>query len=112
MSEYHPDRWVVISVQPKDQPKWYRVFATWWGGFATGDSWQLNSGIVQCYAEGNKYVFQGESGSLYYCGNQGYGTSGFTSSVLNTIIDHGVVQGCHVEILDENTDWLSYDWSK
>ena len=37
---YKPENWVIVKINDV-----YKVFGGWRGGFATGDSWKLNSGI-------------------------------------------------------------------
>jgi len=44
MSDYYPDRWVVVKIGEENL---YKVFACWYGGYARGDSWKLNSGITR-----------------------------------------------------------------
>ena len=46
MSDYTPDRWVIVKiVTPKE--RLYKVFASWSGGYNGSDSWKMNSGITQ-----------------------------------------------------------------
>ncbi len=67
MSEYVPDRWVIIKIKPPESEAWYRVFAGWYGGFANGDSWKMSSGITKAYDRGNYYDIHNTSGSIYKC---------------------------------------------
>lgn len=76
---YCPDRWCLIHI--KDH---YRVFGSWHGGYAQGDSWRMNSGIVRHERTGNGYNFYGTSGSLYSCGDHNYGTTTYGHSVLES----------------------------
>jgi hypothetical protein len=46
MSDYNPDKWVVVKIIGKDTPPVHKVFACWYGGYLDGDSWKLNSGIT------------------------------------------------------------------
>lgn len=81
---YNPDKWLVIKINGTDPH--YRVFATWYGGYLNGDSWRMNSGITKVTEEGDYYLFEGSSGSVYRCHKESRGTSGYGSGVLNNII--------------------------
>ena len=45
MSTYTPDRWQVVLLKNKTESI-KKVFAGWYGGYASGDSWKLSSGII------------------------------------------------------------------
>lgn len=42
---YTPDNWVVIKCKGDDPH--YRILAGWSGGYTTGTSWRMNSGITR-----------------------------------------------------------------
>ena len=70
MSNYHPDNWVVIKFKGEDPH--YRVLAGWSGGYTTGNSWRMNSGITS-FREGDEhFIFYGSTGSCYSCGKESY----------------------------------------
>ena len=109
MSEYAPDRWVVVKiVTPKE--RLYKVFACWSGGYAGSDSWQMNSGITQANLVNNRWEFKGYSGSVYSCHTQAYGTNGYGSNVLQNFIDKMPGQGATMEIMPRDTDWAGLDY--
>ena len=109
MSEYRPDRWVVVKiVTPKE--RLYKVFACWSGGYAGSDSWQMNSGITQANLVNNRWEFKGYSGSVYSCHTQAYGTNGYGSNVLQNFIDKMPGQGATMEIMPRDTDWAGLDY--
>jgi hypothetical protein len=109
MSEYAPDRWVVVKiVTPKE--RLYKVFACWSGGYAGSDSWQMNSGITQANLVDNRWEFKGYSGSVYSCHTQAYGTNGYGSNVLQNFIDKMPGQGATMEIMPRDTDWAGLDY--
>jgi hypothetical protein len=66
MSKYTPDTWIVIKFTSPTNIT-YKVFGGWYGGYAKGDSWQLNSGIESIKIKENSYEFIGYSGSIYEC---------------------------------------------
>lgn len=62
-----PDNWVLIKISPNGETPFYKVLAGWSGGYLSGDSWRMNSGITTVEEEGDYYLFSGESGSIYKC---------------------------------------------
>jgi hypothetical protein len=105
MSDYTPDRWVVIKITAHDTVI-HKVFACWYGGYAGSDSWQINSGIVKVTEKENHYDFEGYSGSVYSCHKNSYGTNAYGGSVLNNFIEKTTENGNTIEILPENTNFL------
>lgn len=78
---YKPDKWVILEIKGKTQIL-YKVLAGWSGSYLEGQSWRLNSGISKITTEGNFYLFEGASGSVYKCHKQGYGTNMISGGVL------------------------------
>jgi hypothetical protein len=110
MNDYTPDKWVVVKITGKDTPPVHKVFACWFGGFADGDSWKLNSGITRATLEGNVYSFEGSSGSFYECHKDTYGYNMYGGSVLNNMIDKAEKNGIKIEVLPEQTNWLEINY--
>lgn len=105
---YSPDGWVIVKLEGDDPH--YRVFASFRGGYARGDAWQLNSGIVRAafVEELGVYQFDGHSGSIYYCSKNSYGNLGmYCQSVLDNFIEksHNTMV-----MLDDEDDWTTKDW--
>jgi hypothetical protein len=110
MSEYTPDRWCVIRI-PDPKETLYKVFASWSGSYAGGDSWKLNSGITQAVLVDGAWEFEGYSGSVYRCRVGSYGANNYGHGVLQDMIrrtQEGL--GIDIDILDENTDWARLDY--
>ena len=110
MSDYTPDRWLVVKiVTPKEQL--YKVFATWSGGYGGSDSWKMNSGITRATLVDGSWEFEGYSGSVYTCHKNSYGTNGYGGSVLQSFIDKMHTQDATMEVMPESTDWatVAYD---
>lgn len=63
MSNYLPDSWVILKINDE----LYKVLAGWSGGYLSGDSWKINSGIVKIEEHDEYYSIYGESGSIYEC---------------------------------------------
>jgi hypothetical protein len=106
MSDYTPDKWVVVKITSDKNPPVHKVFACWYGGWAGSDSWKLNSGITKATLEGFVYSFEGSSGSVYECHKDCYGTNGYGGSVLNQMIANASKNGITIEVLPEDTNWL------
>jgi hypothetical protein len=110
MSEYIPDKWVVVKISSDDHPDIYKVFACWYGGYAGSDSWKLNSGITAVSKEGYVYSFEGSSGSIYECHEDSYGTNFYGGGVLNSMTERAAKNGITIEILDENVDFMEINY--
>ena len=82
MSDYTPDKWVMLKFTHDSKPV-YKILASFYGGYARGDSWQLNSGVVKIEEDGDLYLFHGSSGSVYQCHKQMYGMSAYTMGILS-----------------------------
>lgn len=112
MSEYNPDKWVMLKFTT---PKYvvYKVLASWYGGFATGDSWKLNSGVTKVEKDGDLYRFHGSSGSVYQVHKDTYGMSGYTMGVLAGFQkDVDETEDVTLELMPEDTNWLELDYGE
>ena len=110
MNKYQPDKFVVIKITNKEGKTHHRVFGTWAGGYTTGDSWRLNSGVDWVEAKGPLLIFHGSSGSVYEVHKDMYGYTSWTGSVLEgwkNDYDNG--RGPKLEILP-NQDWTQFDF--
>ena len=65
MSEYQPDKWVIVKFVKKDQAPWYKVLGSWYGGYLNGDSWRMSSGLKSIETFENHYEMHNHSGSVY-----------------------------------------------
>jgi hypothetical protein len=64
---YTPDSWKIVKFESTEFGVVYKVLAGWYGGYAKGDSWKLNSGIVEVIETEDFYDFIGYSGYIYHC---------------------------------------------
>jgi hypothetical protein len=110
MSDYTPDRWVVVKISRSNVDTIYKVFACWYGGYAGSDSWKLNSGITKATLMKDFYFFEGSSGSVYECHKNSYGTNMYGHGVLNGMIERSKEHGVTIEILPEDTNWLEINY--
>lgn len=82
-----PDKWLLLDVKDDKGVVFQKVFATWAGGYTTGDSWRLNSGITKTIDDGDFWIFEGESGSKYRCHKEMQGVAGGSNNyVLNALL--------------------------
>ena len=110
MSDYNPDKWLVVRITGPDTPPIHKVFACWYGGYLGSDSWKLNSGITRVYEEGHCFMFDGSSGSTYACHKATYGASSYGQGILNNLIDKIEKAGGSCVILPEETNWLEINY--
>lgn len=106
---YCPDRWCVIHIKSGEHSH-YRVFASWYGGYVSGDSWKMNSGIISLTEVENAIEFTGMSGSVYTCANGCYGLSAYGESVLGQYVSAAAARGVDIIIMPEHTLWHTLDY--
>jgi hypothetical protein len=83
MSDYTPDRWVVLELTSEKLGTIRKIFAGWYGGYLGSDEWKLNSGIVATRIDDEgHYEFDGQSGSVYHCHVSDHGMSGYMAQIL------------------------------
>ena len=106
MSDYRPDRWVVVKIVTPTEHL-YKVFASW-----NGDSWKMNSGITRAQLVGKLWEFDGYSGSVYSCHQDSYGTTAYSGSVLQGFINEIGSLGGTIEIMPKATDWSAVPYDR
>ena len=42
MSDYTPDRWVIVEINSPEHGKIRKVLGSWYGGYLGSDSWRMN----------------------------------------------------------------------
>lgn len=83
MSQYTPDRWVLIELNSPKHGIIRKVLAGWYGGYLGSDAWQISSGVVEVKETDDCYEFLNDSGSIYTCYKQAYGLSNYTASIYS-----------------------------
>lgn len=81
MREYTPDSWKLVKITSPKHGTIYKVLCSWYGGFASGDSWKLSSGIESVRIEDNFIRMPQSSGSLYALHKNGEHMSGIMGNV-------------------------------
>jgi hypothetical protein len=104
MSNYYPDKWVLVEFDSAKHGKITKVLASWYGGYLNGDSWKLSSGVNKITDTSEGYEFLNDSGSTYFCHKDAYGMSGYTSSVYSNFVEQikEANDGSTIRILDED----------
>lgn len=109
MSNYYPDKWLMVKLTNKDNESHYRIFACWHGSYLGSDSWKLNSGVTKITEDARSYYFEGSSGSVYMCNKHTYGTSGYGTGVLGDLIEKGK-DTVAIEILPLETNFMELNY--
>lgn len=104
MSEYTPDNWVVLKINYKDETL-HKVLGGWSGGYTTGDSWRMNSGVSEVTEDGDYLLFHGYSGSVYRCHKGSYGLRMNNAGVYNSLKENEGFED-QITLMDEDTDFL------
>ena len=110
MSTYNPDKWVMVKFNVRGKVI-YKILASWYGGFARGDSWKLNSGVTKIEEDGQLYRFHGSSGSVYQCHKATYGMSAYTMGILSNFqkqVDE--TEGVTLELLPDTTNFMELQY--
>ncbi|MDA1317393.1 MAG: hypothetical protein O3B87_05235 [bacterium] len=85
----------------------YRILSGVSGGYLSGDSWRMNSGIVRVEEDEDYFYFYGASGSCYQCHKNAYCLRKNNASIWNQLQE---LHSDKVELMDKDTDWLAMDW--
>lgn len=78
-----PDRWVIVEVVT-EEARYFKVLATWYGGYVYGDSWKLSSNIQSQVFEDDYWNFYTASGNHYKCHKDSYGMGNYTHQVFTS----------------------------
>jgi len=105
MNNYTCDNWVVIKMKGDDPH--YRLLTGTSGSYLYGDSWRMNSGIIKVEEEETFYYFYGSSGSGYCCYKESYTLRMNNAHIWDQLQK---LHGDKVEMMPEDTDWMSMDW--
>lgn len=98
---YTPDTWVILKFSGSKVPDgiMYKVLAGWYGGFADGDSWKLNSGITEIVTYASHYEVKGYSGSTYICHKGAETMSMYMASIYNSLLEQSKDTDTKIEIV-------------
>lgn len=97
---HRPHGWVILKFTDEGDV-FFKIFASWRGGYLDGDSWRLSSGsnelpvLSDC---GKYWIWRQESGSCYHLpvnGEDGY--TFYTAQILGNIIIQSGENGVLIE---------------
>lgn len=127
MRVYKPDNWVVLKINDGGSTfgnggTFYKVLAGWSGGYTSGDSWRINSGITEMREDEDYYYFYSASGRVIEEDeNVSYPTSGscyqchketqFLRPNIAHIFDQLNEHFCDtIELMPPSTDYSKVEW--
>ena len=91
--QYKPDGFVILKIETKSHGSFYKIFASWAGGYTTGDSWKMSSGFTDDLSNITKdsdgcFIIPQYSGSEYIvsCANENNLTS-YNQSKIDFMIE-------------------------
>ncbi len=82
-----PDLWMIYSIYTPEHGRIDKVVASWFGGFARGQSWRMSSGITKIVDQEGYYEIHNASGSIYKCYKESEGASSYTYGIMDTYTD-------------------------
>ena len=100
---YKCDNWVIVK-SPSETDPHYRVLVGTSGGYLDGDSWRMNSGIVQVEEVGDYFYIYGSSGSCYQCHKDSNTVRMNIAGTLARLKERGW------ELMPEDMDLMNMDW--
>ena len=124
MSDYRPDNWVVIKFTQqvksgntgygRTEKVFYKVLGGWPGGYLDGDSWRMNSGIVDVEETTDSFIFIGGSGSRYICDKTQECLRMNTAGIWKQIQDAAEASGGNVkvELMELDDETTRKDWKE
>lgn len=100
MSEYNPDVWVIVEISGAEVSETYhRILAGWHGGFTTGNSWKISSGVVKILDSGELWEIHNHSGSIYQCHKNCERLSTMTANILSSYVNQNT-DGIAIKVVD------------
>lgn len=84
--EYTPDKWVVLKItEISTNSVIYKILSGWSGGYLSGDSWRLSSGITEIVEDRGTLLITNESGSKYFCYEGTEGVNLMSAGILDKL---------------------------
>jgi hypothetical protein len=119
--DYRPNNWVVIKFTQqvksgntgygRKEKVFYKVLGGWSGGYLDGDSWRLNSGIVDVEETTDSFIFIGGSGSRYICDKTQECLRMNTAGAWKAIQEEAEgSEGFTVELVEPDNERTRKDW--
>lgn len=84
MANHTPDCWHIIKIHPPGKELYYRILASWLGGYLDSSSWRLSSGVETFTEHDGFYLSDQSSGSTYKLYKGSERMSGLMSGIFET----------------------------
>lgn len=94
-----PDAWVIVQITHEEKVV-HKVLAGWYGGYLSGDSWRLNSGIEKIVVHDDFFDVIGSSGSTYSCYKTAERMSGIMCGVFSSFEKDMEKVGGKIEVVE------------
>jgi hypothetical protein len=108
MSDYTPDRWEVVEIQSDGHDTLRKILGSWYGGYASSDSWRFSSGITRVADKDTYWEVENYSGSIYTCYKESQGMSAYTAGVFANMVEQGKDKGVSLTIVDIEKPVIGY----
>lgn len=102
-----PDFWVLLKII-HEGITFFKLFSSWKGGYLDGDSWRISSAIVEINKLEGEYKVITTSGSIYTLFDSSSGTTSYTQSILNNIINDAKALNYDIEVIEELEEAICY----
>ena len=108
MSDYTPDRWEIIEIKSDRHETIRKVLGSWYGGYASSDSWRFSSGITNVIDKDTYWQVENYSGSIYTLYKESRGMSAYTASVFHRYAREAEDIGASITIVDIEKPVIGY----
>lgn len=100
MSYYTPSGWSFLKIKVYGQDNTIvKVFGSWSGGYLSGDSWRVNSGVTKIEESDREYIVSGYSGSQYILSKTVNHITAYNKRVLEDMIEELRSYGHQADII-------------
>ena len=108
--EHKPDLWVLVKFnEGTDNKVYYKILASWRGGYLDSDAWCMSLGIVKAEEkEGDHVLFYDTRGFVYYCLRKNYGASPYAVGVLGQMREKQ--PELNMTVIPFNTNFLELNY--
>lgn len=97
---YTADKYEILKITPDGDDPHYRLFTSTSGGYTTGDSWRMNSGITSITEDPDGMLHvHGNSGSEYVVHKDSQGVTGYTASIVAEMVEQAHKRRMDIEVV-------------
>ena len=93
-----PNSYRILLIDTPDNKPLVKVFASWSGGYLSGDEYRINSGTELITEDESHYFFHGYSGSIYKLRKDVQGSlTSYSAGIYNRILQQDCVKEITVQ---------------